>query len=47
MKSRIQKEFNDHVATAKFTLDSITENLEKAALMCIYSYLQNVLIYKF
>jgi len=37
MKSRIQKEFNDHVATAKFTLDSITDNLEKAALMCIYS----------
>ena len=30
MKSRIQKEFNDHVATAKFTLDSITDNLEKA-----------------
>ena len=41
MKSRIQKEFDDHIATAKFTQDSIAENLEKAALMCIYSLNNN------
>jgi len=37
MQSRIQKEFSDHMATTKFTLESITEDLEKAALMCINS----------
>ena len=35
MQSRIQKEFNDHIATSKFTLENISEALENAALMCI------------
>ena len=37
MQSRIQKEFNDHIATTKFTLESINEDIEKATLMCINS----------
>ena len=35
MHSRIQKEFNDHIATSKVTLEKISEALENAALMCI------------
>ena len=35
MQSRIQKEFNDHIATSKVTLENISETLENAAIMCI------------
>jgi D-sedoheptulose 7-phosphate isomerase len=35
MKSRIQKEFNDHMATSKVTLENISDAIENAALMCI------------
>ena len=35
MHSRIQEEFNDHIATSKVTLEKISEALENAALMCI------------
>ena len=35
MQSRIQQEFNDHIATSKATLDNISEALENAAIMCI------------
>ena len=35
MHSRIRKEFNDHIATSKVTLEKISEALENAALMCI------------
>jgi D-sedoheptulose 7-phosphate isomerase len=35
MQSRIQKEFNEHIATSKLTLEKISGSLEKASLMCI------------
>ena len=35
MQSRIQKEFNDHIATSKATLENISGTLENAAIMCI------------
>ena len=35
MQTIIQKEFNDHIASAKSTLNNISENLENAAKICI------------
>ena len=37
MQSIIQKEFNDHIITSKSTLDLLSQNLEKAANICIKS----------
>ena len=35
MQTIIQKEFNNHIESAKLTLDNISDNIENAAKMCI------------